>query len=153
MKAARKSKRAEYVPPEELRARILKVKRRYFISRSDDYEKPFIDDEAEIEIDGVIEDLPVKHRKHLGEAISISLLSAKRYAPEDKAPTTFFGSVTLRGSNRSALAYLPSMPFWLVPDLIRNGAELLELTYTPMKQGFAHLLSVHVTDAPTVLPA
>ena len=65
METREKSKRAKYVPPEELRARILKVRRRYFISRSDDYEKPFIDDEAEIEIDAVIEDIPRSCRCNL----------------------------------------------------------------------------------------
>jgi hypothetical protein len=151
MKAVRKAK-AKYVPPEELRARVLKVSRRYFIGRSDDYEMTFIDDEAQIEIAAVIEDASGRHQKHVGEEISISLISAKRYAPEDRAPTTFFGSVTMRGTQQSALAYLPSMPFWSVPDLIRDGSELLELTFTPMKQGFAHLLSVHLTDEPTVVP-
>jgi hypothetical protein len=151
MSATPKRRRAKYVPPEELRARILKVRRRYFISRSDDYEKPLIDDEAEIEIDAVIEDVPRRHRKHLGEEIKISLLSAKRYAPEDKAPTTFFGSVTMRGGQRSALAYLPSQPFWHVPALISEGAELLELTFTPARRGFAHLLSLHLTDEPTTM--
>ena len=152
MNAVRRFKRAKYVPPEELRARILKVRRHYFITRSDDREKPFIDDEAEIQIDAVIEDVSAKHRKHLGEAISVTLLSARRYAPEDKAPTSFFGSVTMRGSQRSALAYLPPVPFWNVPTLIRDGAELLELTFTPMKRGFSDLLSVHITDEPTVPP-
>jgi hypothetical protein len=142
----------KYIEPEELCARILKVRRSYFISRTDDYKEIFIDDEAQLEIDAVIEELPRRSRKHLGEAISISLLTARRYAPEDKSPTSFFGSVTLRGSNRSALAYLPSLPFWHMPDLIRDGAELLELTYTPMKQGFAHLLSLHLTIEPTQVP-
>lgn len=151
MNAAGKRRRAAYFPPQELRARILKVRRRYFITRSEDYEKPFIDDEGEIQIEAVIEDVSGKHRKHLGEAISVTLLSARRYAPEDKAPATFFGSVTLRGSQRSVLAYLPSRPFWNVPALISDGAELLELTFTPMRRGFVDLLSVHVTDEPTMI--
>jgi hypothetical protein len=58
----------------------------------------------------------------------------------------------MRGSQRSVLSYLPSTPFWNVPVLISGGAEILELTFTPRKQGFAHLLSVHITDEPAVLP-
>jgi hypothetical protein len=130
----------------------VKVRRRYFISRSGDYDNPFIDDEAQIEIDAVIEDAPRRHRKHLGEVMKVSLLCANRYAPGDESPTAFFGSVTIRGQQRSTLAYLPAQPFWQLPAVIHDGSDLLELSFTPTKQGFAHLLSLHVTDEPTAVP-
>lgn len=152
MKRIGKKARREFVEPEELRARILNVRRRCYISRSNDYENPLIDDEAEIEIEAAIEHISARHQKRLGETMSISLLAANRYAPEEGTPTYFFGSVTMRGDYRSALAYLPSPPFWEIPALIGHGALLIELTFTPMKQGFAHLLSLYVTDEPTTVP-
>jgi hypothetical protein len=150
MSSLQKRKGGEYVQAEELRARVLKVRPRYYISRSDDYEKPVIEDEAELEIEAVIEQVSFRHRKHVEGTMSVSLLSAKRYAPEETNPTMFFGSLTLRGGQRSALAYLPSRPFWHLPRLISHGADLFEFTFTPLQRGFAHLLSVHVTDEPTV---
>ena len=42
----------------------------------------------------------------------------------------FFGSLTLRGEHRSALAYLPQQPFWALPRLIERGAVILRDPFT-----------------------
>jgi hypothetical protein len=44
----------KHVEPEELCARVLSVRRRYYISRSDLDDKQFMDDEAQLEIEAVI---------------------------------------------------------------------------------------------------
>jgi hypothetical protein len=144
-----KIKRKKLEEPEELRARIRAVHRAYFISRSEVRGETFIDDEAGIELDAVIEHISTRHLKHLGQAITISLLSARRYAPEDRDPTAFFGSISLRGTERSALAYLPPRPFWHMPACIDDGAGLVELTFSPMLRGFADLVSLNITERPT----
>ena len=132
--------------PEELRARIQTVHRAYFISRSDVRGENFIDDEAEIELQAVIEHVSTRHLKHLGQPITISLLSARRYSPKDHDQTAFFGSVTLRGTQRSALAYLPSEPFWHLPACISGGANLVELTFSRMLRGYSDLLSLNIAE-------
>jgi hypothetical protein len=152
MTRTQSKRKAKRVEPEELCARVLSVQRRYFISRSDQDDKQFIDDEAQLEIEALIESISTRHRKHVGEPLYLSLLSAQRYAPEEKSPTSFFGSVSIRGNDRSALAYLPPQPFWALPDVIRDGSNVMELTFTPMHRGFAHLLSLYVAEKPVEVP-
>jgi hypothetical protein len=151
MKPTRKRK-SKVVEPEELCARVLSVQRRYYISRSDLGDKRFIDDEAQLEIEAVIESISTRHRKHVGEPLNLSLLSAHRYEPEERRSTAFFGSVSIRGTDRSALAYLPPQPFWALPDVICDGSKVIELTFTPMHRGFAHLLSLYVAEKLVEVP-
>jgi hypothetical protein len=51
----------------------------------------------------------------------ISLLSARNYSVQKQTVSAFFGSLTLRGSQRSALADLPPKPFWELPAIISGG--------------------------------
>ena len=145
----RKPSKRKLEEPEELRARIRTIHRAYLIGRNDVRGESFVDDEAEIELQAVIEHVSARHLKHLGQPITISLLSARRYSPKDQHPIAFFGSVTLRGTQRSALAYLPSKPFWHLPACISGGASLVELTFSPSLRGNSDLLSLNITERPT----
>jgi hypothetical protein len=120
--------------------------RKYFISRTDVSADGRIDDEAQLEIAGMIEATPPAQKKHLGAAMHISLLSAQNYSVEKQTVSAFFGSLTLRGSQRSALAYLPPKPFWELPVIISGGACWLCLGWNSMHRGFADLTSVFVGD-------
>lgn len=135
--------------PEEISARIVASRRSYFISRSEAGEDTFIDDEAEFEIEPVIEKSSKRHRRNLAQAITISLLSACRHAPERSSNSSFFGSVTLRGSDRSAVAYLPAETFWHLPSMLLAGCNVVEFSFTRLRRGFAHLLSLQLTDQPS----
>ena len=88
------------------------LRAQYFISRGDVGSDSRIDDEAQLELEAAIEAITPAHKKHLGTTMHISLLSAQNYSVEKQAFSTFFGSLMLRGSQRSARAYLPSKPFW-----------------------------------------
>ena len=120
--------------------------RKYFITRTDVGAAARIDDEAQLEIAGTIEAISPAQKKHLGAAMHISLLSAQNYSAESKTVSAFFGSLTLRGSQRSALAYLPPKPFWELPAIISGGSYWLCLGWNSMRRGFADLTSVFVGD-------
>ena len=128
-------------------ARIHSCRSKYYISRNDlaRDEVCRIDDEAQLEIVATIEVITPAQRAHLGEQIFISLLAATKYAPEDRS-APFFGSVSLRGQQRSALAYLPSRPFWELPAIIRGGAGNICLGWTSMRRGYAELGSIFLGD-------
>jgi len=127
--------------PEELTARILSLSQNYYISRSDGRAGTFIDDEAAVEIEAVIEAISKRHRKHIGQPISISLLQAVRYKGEKHDVSPFFGSMTLRGGQKSVLAYVPEAPFWRVPGMVERGANMVEVRFSPTRHGFGELLS------------
>jgi hypothetical protein len=95
--------------------------RKYFISRTDVGADGRIDDEAQLEIAGTIKAISPAQKKHLGAAMLISLLSARNYSVQKQTVSAFFGSLTLRGSQRSALADLPPKPFWELPAIISGG--------------------------------
>ena len=120
--------------------------RRYFISRSGVGADSLIDDEAQLEIEATIKAISPAHKKYLGQAMHVSLLSAQRYSGETQSVSAFFGSLTLRGSRRSALAYLPPKPFWELPAMIAGGARWLNLGWTSMHRGYADLTSLFVGD-------
>lgn len=151
----KKRARAIREEPEELTARILKFSQNYFISRSARGDHAYIDDEAALEITGVITSIASRHKKHLNEPISFSLLHAVRYTGEVHELTPFFGSVTVRGQQRSALAYLPAEPFWRLPLLIERGANVVQVQFSPLRRGFGDMLSLFVgseTDLQLILP-
>lgn len=127
-------------------AKIEGYTRKYFISRSDVGNDRLIDDEAQLEIEATIQAISPAQKKHLGAAIQISLLSAQNYSSDKQPVSAFFGSLTLRGSQRSALAYLPQKPFWEFPALIAGGSDWLCLGWDSMHRGFADLTSVFVGD-------
>lgn len=134
----------KHIEPEELRARILTVSRSYYISSTEVRDEAYVDDEAILEVEGLIEDVSARHRKHLGLAITINLLSAKRYSPEREPSSAFFGSINLRGTTRSAFSYLPARPFWHIPDMIAGGADCIELRFAPLVRGYAPLSSLWI---------
>jgi hypothetical protein len=134
--------------PEGLAARVSNLHRTYYISRTEVGDEALIDDEAEIELEAVIERISKRHRRHLNERISISLLSSKRYAPAERNLSAFFGLVTLRGQARSVYAYLPSEVFWQLPSLIDSSARVVELRFSPLARGSAELLSLYVAEKP-----
>lgn len=132
------------IEQEELRARILSVSRSYYVSSAEVGEVAYIDDEAILELEGLIEGVSPRHRKHLGLPITISLLSARRYSPQREPGSAFFGSINIRGASRSALSYLPAKPFWHIPEMIAGGADCIELRFAPLVRGYAPLSSVWI---------
>jgi hypothetical protein len=98
--------------------------RKYFISRTDGRVEAQIDDEAQLEITAMITAISLHHKKHLGWPMHISLLSAQIYTARERTTSAFFGSLTLRASQRSALAYLPPKPFWELPAMISEGSRI-----------------------------
>lgn len=146
---AKPSARSTAKPPvgrAEIWGRIHSVRRNYYISRSGLGEASRCDDEAVIELATTVEAVSPEYRKHLGQPFSVSLLSARTYSDDPAEPASFFGSVTLRGSQRSALAYLPPAPFWAAPTLIRDGASLICVGFEPMARGFASVTSIFLGD-------
>jgi hypothetical protein len=78
--------------------------------------------------------------------MDISLLCAEDYSSTPSSVSAFFGSLTLRGSQRSALAYLPAMPVWEMPAMIAAGSTWLCLGWKVIHRGFADLNSVFAGD-------
>jgi hypothetical protein len=119
----------------------------YYISRDEleggEYR---VDDEAQLEIIGTIDAITRAQRKHLGAELQVSLLAAERYGPKEAAPIAFFGSMNLRASQRSALAYLPSRPFWALPGLMR-GEVWISIGWKSLQRGYGEVASVFVGGA------
>ena len=119
----------------EVWIRVASYKRKYYISRPDLGSDGRTNDEAQLEIEGTIEAVSPPHKKHLGAVLELSLLSAQDYSSDRSSVSPFFGSVTLRGSQRSALAYLPPKPFWELPAVIGSGAIHIALGWTSRRRG------------------
>lgn len=131
----------------EVWAKIISHRSKYYVSRRDPGDDCRIDDEAELEIVATIDAITPAFRKHLGQEMVISLLAAEKYGPNERDSSPFFGSVNLRGAQRSALAYLPSTPFWALPAMIRDRDAWVCIGWTLMKRGHAHVSSVFIGDA------
>jgi hypothetical protein len=132
----------------EVWAKIISHKSSYYISRDavgDDQYR--VHDEAQLEIIGTIDAIAPRQRKHLGEQLLVSLIAAEKYEPKEPASVPFFGSVNFRGSQRSAFAYLPSKPFWALPDLIGNRGAWICVGWKSLHRGYAQLDSVFIGDA------
>jgi hypothetical protein len=129
---------------ENLSINIRSFSRNYFIARSGSGDDAFTDDEAILDIDGIIERAEGRSGRHLEQPISVRLLSSKRYVKSEARDCHFFGSVTLRGRQRSALAYLPSEVFWELPFLLREGASVVQLTFERMTGGYGDLVSLYI---------
>jgi hypothetical protein len=143
--AVRSRKRAKRVEPEELTARILSYSRNYFIALPGVGKDSVGDDEAALEVEGIIERVSQRrHVKHVGQPISFRLLHARRYQGHDEDGCSYFGSVTFWGSQRSVLAYLPREPFWALAGLIDAGSKIIQCTYLPMRGGHAELISFYL---------
>jgi hypothetical protein len=138
----RRTKQAVRVEPEEFTARVISFRQSYYISRSDGRGGSLIDDEAILEVEATIDAISERHRKHIGECISISLLNANRYTGERGDVSPFFGSVTFRGTQRSALAYLPAGPFATLPQLIERGADTVQVQFSALRHGWGELLNL-----------
>lgn len=131
----------------EVWAKIVSNRSKYYISRDGLGDDERIDDEAELEIIATIDAITPSQRKHLGQEIVISLLAAQRHAPKGADPVLFFGSVNLRGSQRTALAYLPTAPFWALPNMVREREAWVCVGWTFMRRGNAHLSSLFIGGA------
>ena len=125
---------------------ITRYARKYFISRSGLGDDELIDDEAQLEITAAIQAISPAHKKHLGATMQISLVSAHNYSVEKPIVPAFFGSLTFRRSQHSALAYLPPQPFWQLPAMITEGSTWLRLGWSSMHRGSADLTSVFFGD-------
>src|SRR4051812_42078855 len=103
----------------EVWAKIISHKSSYYICRHEDgSDEHGVADEAQLQIICMIDAITSGQRKHIGEQLIVSLVAAVKYDLKGHPSLPFFGSVSLRGSQRSALAYLPSKPFWALPNLI-----------------------------------
>lgn len=109
---------------------------------------PLIDDEAMLELVLMIETTSTRYRKHIGQTLELTVLSAHRYDGQASNGSSFFGSVTLRGAQRSALAYLPSEPFWSLPQLVSGGARWVQLQFTPLGHGHGTLIGLYFGHEP-----
>lgn len=137
-------KRLRHVETESLSIKIISSRRNYFIARSGNGDEAFADDEAILDIEGIIERAEHRSARHVGHAISVRLLNSRRYKRDEVSDCPFFGSTALRGQQRSALAYLPSEVFWALPRLIGEGASLVQLTIEPMSGGYGDIVSLYV---------
>jgi len=127
------------VSPEEMTAETRGFSLNYYLSRYGPGSEALVDDEAALIIDAVVDKISDRHRAHVGEPIEIMLLPAQRYPRNPASYLLFFGSVTMRGQQRSALAYLPSRPFWEMPSLIERGASLVQLHFEGLYRGHGDL--------------
>jgi|SRR5689334_11749486 hypothetical protein len=128
-------------------AKIVGGRASYHISFDEPGEKPRADDEAEVEVIATIDAITPSQRKHLGQNIVIALLTAEKYGETDDRAVHFFGSVNLRGSQRSALAYLPSRPFWALSGLIDQPDVWICIGWSYMNGGHGPLRTVFIGDA------
>lgn len=124
---------------------IQSYKRKYFISLADHGANDRSSDEAQLRIMGMIRAISPALKKHMGYSIEVSLLCAQSYTAHNTS-TTLFGSLTFRGSQRSALAYLPPQPFWHLPSVIERGSSWLSLSWKSIYRGHATLNSIYLGD-------
>jgi hypothetical protein len=130
----------------EVWAKIFGSRSTYYISPVNGREESRIDDEAELELLTTIDAITVAQRKYIGEEMTISLLAAERYGGDESRAAPFFGSVNLRGSQRSALAYLPSTPFWQLPGLMADRDAWICIGWTHLRRGSGQLSSLFIGD-------
>lgn len=132
----------------EVWAKIISHKSSYYIGRhGNGGDQDGAADEAQLEIIGTIDAITSGQRKHIGEQLVVSLVAAVKYDLKGDSSSPFFGSVNLRGSHRSALAYLPSKPFWALPNLIGNRDAWVCVGWNSLHGGYAQLDSLFVGDA------
>lgn len=139
-------KRSVRVETEELSIRLVSFRRNYFIARRGTGHATFADDEAILDIDGIIERAARRSARRVDHSISVRLLNSTRYAQNERRDCRFFGSITLRGQQRSALAYLPSEVFWGLPSLFGEGASVIQLTLEPLAGGYGDLVSLYIAS-------
>ena len=127
----------------KLTARIVSYRRSYFIGYMG-VKNEFVDDEAVLDVEGVIERASKPYNKHLGLPVSFRMLHSERYGATKTRTMSPFGSISLQSRERWVLAYLPPQPFWALPDLISEGAQIIDCTFKPMRRGFGDLLSMYL---------
>ena len=126
-----------------LSARITHVRSNYYITRSA-IEPPVVDDEATLEVRAIIEEIDSDYQQHIGEELAISLLSATRY--DEPNNSTFDGSITLSGTQRTASPYLPPQPFWPIRGLISMDDVHVRLHFVPTSPGRGSLVGLYIED-------
>jgi hypothetical protein len=117
---------------------------RYFVWRDqidDDWRSG---DEAELEIVAMIDAIAAPKRTHIGQKIVVSLLTTEKPAVGAVPSIPFSGSINLRGPKKTAQAYVPSTPFWMLPQLIDRAQTWVSIGWTAMEGGTATITSVFV---------
>lgn len=129
---------------EMLIARIESARRSYSISETQlSGASRCTDDEAILEIVGRIEQATHRYREHVGEVIEISLICTQRYREEGLSEgDPRLVSLTLRRGERTAMAYLPSAPFWSLPSMLESEANYVQAHFERVRYGSGKLLSL-----------
>jgi hypothetical protein len=135
-------------PPIErftLVAAIQSIERSYYIAEEPGLNR--VDDEAILTLQGVIQSIASRHKRHQGKSIEMVLLCARSFPRDQGRPAAdkpFLMQVGLRGEERSLGAYLPADAFWALPTMIASGCVThVEADYSPSRSGYAELLSLH----------
>jgi hypothetical protein len=136
--------RAISVPEERLVVRVLDWGASYFIGQYTCHAP--IDDEAITSLACQIVDVDARHRQHIGEAMEVSLVCARRYSAdrnEPGRPSLFY--VTLRKNQWSVLIYLPADAYWSLPTLLTRPTDpCIELSFERLHRGTGELRSLWI---------
>lgn len=128
-------------------ARISGIQQAYFISQYR-MRGEHVDDEAMIDVLGTIEFISPRLKQHLGAPIEMSFACARTYNSAGPTPTSdkpVLLTMNLRKNNRSFLAYLPSAPYWSIPNMIAIGSVThVHAMFAPITRGSGELLSVYL---------
>jgi hypothetical protein len=139
--AKRKAPRPE---PEKLIARIESFEQTYYIGQLG----KGAEDEALIDIVARIERVSPRHKQHLGELIDIRLACARSFngdGPTAASDKPFLMFMNLSKNHRSLMAYLPSSPFWSIPQMIEAGRVThIDVRFAPLHRGSGDLESVYL---------
>jgi hypothetical protein len=129
----------------ELWAKVISHRSRYFVWRDQAGDDWRTGDEAELGMVGIIDAITSPHRKNIGREISISLLTIRKYG--DATPSRpLSGTVSLLGSQCSAQIYIPSAPFWALPQLIRDRQTWICIGWVSMERASADVSNMFIGD-------
>jgi len=133
--------------PSTLITKIETVEQTYYISENREHQTP-VGDEAIIEIMGTIEQIDLRHKRHLHRSMEITLVCSRSFFGEDRTPPSdkpFLLPVQLRKDRCSVMAYLPADAFWALPPMITSGSIThVEVRFGPSRCGSAELLSIYL---------
>jgi hypothetical protein len=142
----RKTRSAE---PRSLTARIVSAAPSYFIAERQGA-LGAVNDEAILNVIGLIDTISPQHKEHLGQEIEISLMCARTFAAEGRTPTSdrsFFLPLHLGRSRRSIAAYMPADAFWWLCAMIGSGTlAYIEADFAPPRRGGSDLLNLNFSS-------
>jgi hypothetical protein len=134
-----------------LTARIDTVAQTYFIA-ADDHAGSRVEDEAILNIVGVIESIGPRHQRFLGQPLEMAFICATLFEgkhPTPKADKAVLLPLELRKDRRSLMAYLPSDAFWALSRMIPERLIThVEARFSGLRYGTADLLSVYFSQTP-----